>query len=104
MTHGDDGLAEKGQKQLDLHSPNQRRATASFPPGRAIMLRFLVRLRILKNCRCCWIGIAALVALGKPLELWWQDEARFGQKTEITRRLAKRGSRPSAPLDQRTKS
>ena len=32
------------------------------------------------------------------------DEARIGQKTKITRRWAKRGSRPSAPRDQRTAS
>lgn len=38
------------------------------------------------------------------IEVWWQDEARVGQKTKLTRRWAKRGSRPSAPKDQRTKS
>ena len=38
------------------------------------------------------------------IELWWQDEARIGQKNKITRRRAKRGTRPSAPKDQRTKS
>ncbi len=37
------------------------------------------------------------------IEIWWQDEARVGQKNKITRRWAKRGSRPSAPKDQRTK-
>ena len=36
--------------------------------------------------------------------MWWQDEARIGQKNKITRRWAKRGTRPAAPLDQRTKS
>ena len=41
---------------------------------------------------------------GTPIELWWQDEARVGQKNTITRRWAKRGTRPSAPKDQRTKS
>jgi len=37
------------------------------------------------------------------LEIWWQDEARIGQKNKITRRWARRGTRPSAPHDQRTK-
>jgi hypothetical protein len=37
------------------------------------------------------------------IEIWWQDEARIGQKNKITRRWARRGSRPSAPKDQRTK-
>ncbi len=39
-----------------------------------------------------------------PIEIWWQDEARIGQKNKITRRWAKRGTRPSAPKDQRTRS
>ncbi len=42
--------------------------------------------------------------LGTPIEIWWQDEARIGQKNKITRRWAKRGTRPSAPRDQRTRS
>ena len=37
-----------------------------------------------------------------PIEIWWRDEARIGQKNKITRRWAKRGTRPSAPKDQRT--
>ncbi len=41
---------------------------------------------------------------GKPIEVWFQDEARVGQKNTITRRWAKRGTRPSAPRDQRTAS
>jgi hypothetical protein len=38
------------------------------------------------------------------LEIWFADEARIGQKNKITRRWAKRGTRPSAPRDQRTAS
>jgi len=38
------------------------------------------------------------------IEIWFQDEARVGQKTKITRRWAKRGTRPVAPKDQRTRS
>ena len=38
------------------------------------------------------------------IEVWFADEARIGQKNKITRRWAKRGSRPSAPSDQRTAS
>ncbi len=30
------------------------------------------------------------------IEIWWQDEARVGQKTKLTRRWARRGSRPTA--------
>ena len=38
------------------------------------------------------------------IEVWFADEARVGQKNKITRRWAKRGTRPSAPKDQRTAS
>ncbi len=38
------------------------------------------------------------------IEVWFADEARVGQKNKITRRWAKRGTRPSAPSDQRTAS
>src|ERR1700677_1828504 len=38
------------------------------------------------------------------IEVWFADEARVGQKNKITRRWAKRGTRPSAPTDQRTAS
>jgi hypothetical protein len=51
--------------------------------------------------------VAALKAkLGPstPIEIWWQDEARIGQKNKRTRRWARKGTRPSAPHDQRTKS
>ena len=47
--------------------------------------------------------IRARLADGVEIELWWQDEARIGQKNKITRRWAKRGTRPRAPQDQRTK-
>lgn len=40
-------------------------------------------------------------ARGKPLEVWWQDEARIGQQGTLTRVWAERGSRPCAPRDQR---
>src|SRR5216683_3283556 len=48
--------------------------------------------------------IAERDAAGKPIEVWFQDEARIGQKNKITRRWARRGTRPSAPHDQRTRS
>jgi hypothetical protein len=38
------------------------------------------------------------------IELWFADEARIGQKNKLTRRWARRGTRPCAPADQRTAS
>jgi DDE superfamily endonuclease len=37
----------------------------------------------------------------KPLEIWFQDEARIGQKGTLTRVWARIGSRPRAPRDSR---
>jgi DDE superfamily endonuclease len=48
--------------------------------------------------------IAKGEARGKPVEIWFADEARVGQKNKITRRWARRGTRPSAPKDQRTQA
>jgi len=44
------------------------------------------------------------LAAAKPLEIWWQDEARIGQKGTLTRLWARRGSRPPAPRDTRHSS
>ena len=49
-------------------------------------------------------AIRAVLPRATPIALWWQDKARVGQKNGITRRWAKRGTRPSAPKDQRTTS
>jgi transposase len=36
-----------------------------------------------------------------PIEIWFQDEARIGQKNGLVRQWARRGSRPCQPADQR---
>lgn len=38
-----------------------------------------------------------------PIEVWFQDEMRVGQKNPLTRRWAKTGTRPRARRDQRYK-
>src|SRR5580693_9358603 len=53
---------------------------------------------------CARLGPDKVHGVGHHIEVWFQDEARIGQKNKITRRWAKRGSRPSAPHDQRTAS
>jgi len=47
------------------------------------------------------VGAIPAHARDKPIELWWQDEARVGQQGTLTRVWAERGSRPRAPRDQR---
>ncbi len=49
-------------------------------------------------------NIARRAAAGARIEIWFQDEARVGQKNKITRRWARRGTRPRAPHDQCTRS
>ena len=62
------------------------------------------RWRPLKKFPTELATIRASLPSGTPIELWWQDEARIGQNTKITRRWARRGSRLRVPKDQRTKS
>ena len=81
-----------------------RWATADCRRGRGITRRTLMLWSRLKNARHCVAEIAARDAPGKPIEVWFADEARIGQKNQITRRWARRGTRPSAPSDQRTAS
>ena len=40
-------------------------------------------------------------AAGKPIEIWFQDEARVGQQGTLTRIWARHGTRPRAPRDRR---
>jgi hypothetical protein len=61
--------------------------------------------RILKNFPARLDEIAREKSVDPAtIEIWFADEARIGQKNKITRRWAKRGTRPSAPHDQRTAS
>ena len=41
---------------------------------------------------------------GKRIEVWFQDEARIGQKNGRARIWARKGTRPRLPADQRYKS
>ena len=44
------------------------------------------------------------IAYCKPVEIWFQDEARIGQKNGLVRQWARRGTRPSQPADHRYES
>ena len=41
------------------------------------------------------------IAPGTKIEIWFQDEARIGQKNGLVYQWARRGSRPRQPKDQR---
>lgn len=44
------------------------------------------------------------IAARKPIEIWFQDEARIGQKNGLVRQWARRSTRPRQPADQRYES
>ena len=46
-------------------------------------------------------GTLAELPAETPIEIWFQDEARIGQKNGLVRQWARRGSRPRQPADQR---
>ena len=43
----------------------------------------------------------SVIPAATPVEIWFQDEARAGQKNGLVYQWAKRGSRPRQPKDQR---
>jgi len=83
--------------EADRLLPYQR---AAAPPGpgrardRGVQKNFAETLR------------AHLAHLPKrrQIELWFQDEARIGQKNGLVRQWARRGTRPRQPADQRYES
>jgi hypothetical protein len=59
---------------------------------------------IQKNFALRVAEIRATLAPGAPIEVWFQDEMRVGQKNKLTYRWATKGSRRRAVHDQRTQS
>jgi Membrane dipeptidase (Peptidase family M19) len=60
--------------------------------------------RVQKNFAERVAEIRAKLAPDTPVEVWFQDEMRVGQKNKLTYRWARKGSRPRAIHDQRTQS
>ncbi len=59
------------------------------------------RRRRIKNFATLVADAIPEQARGKPIELWWQDEARIGQQGSLSYIWAEQGTRPLAPRDQR---
>src|SRR3954465_4608617 len=59
---------------------------------------------IQKNFALRVAEIRATLPPGTPVEVWFQDEMRVGQKNKLTYRWARKGSGPRAIHDQRTQS
>src|SRR5262249_890740 len=60
--------------------------------------------RVQKNFAERVAEIRAQLAPDTPVEVWFQDEMRVGQKNKLTYRWARKGSRHRAAHDQRTQS
>src|SRR5215207_2042097 len=71
---------------------------------RAIRPRTRRPWRLLKNFAATLNTHRAGLPKGKPIEIWFQDEARIGQKNGLVPQWARRGSRPRQPADQRYES
>ena len=65
---------------------------------------FVVHGGVQKNFALRVAEIRATLPPGTPVEVWFQDEMRVGQKNKLTYRWARKGSRPRAIHDQRTQS
>lgn len=63
--------------------------------------RTLKRSGRIRNFAALVAEVIPAGARGRPIELWWQDEARIGQQGGLTYRWAERGNRSPAPRDQR---
>ena len=82
-------------------SSSASRTSARVP---AIRPRTRRPWRVLKNFAATLNTHRAGLPKGKPIEIWFQDEARIGQKNGLVRQWARRGSRPRQPADQRCES
>jgi hypothetical protein len=75
--------------------------SGAYRCGHAVPSRMPRARRRIKNFPDLVAAVIPEDARGKPIELWWQDEACVGQQGTLTRVWAERGSRPRAPRDQR---
>jgi len=94
------GLEADPEPRVARHGLSQAFGAAAAPcPGRG------GGRDVQKNFPATLAGIAEDKGTDRDaVEIWFADEARVGQKNKITRRWARRGSRPAAPQDQRTAS
>ena len=77
-------------------------ASGGFRCGHAVPIKDAASQEANKKTLPIWLPTPSRAcANDKPIEIWWQDEARIGQQGTLTRVWAERGSRPRAPRDQR---
>ncbi len=102
-------VAKHIEKRPLTRLKRERRRYAGRVPGRLPVVQIHLRFRTIiaafkKNFPATLRAHLAHVRKGKPIEIWFQDEARIGQKNGVVRQWARRGSRPRQPADQRYES
>ena len=76
-------------------------ASRTSAPGRVIRLRTSGSSRLSKKLPARAEGSSRRLPETTPVEIWFEDEARIGQKNGQVRQWARRGTRPRQPADQR---
>src|SRR6266403_540994 len=93
-----------GIGRYDLSRPQDLGLLACERPAQGLQAECRGHGRVQKNFAERVAEIRAQLAPCTPLEVWFQDEMRVGQKNKLTYRWAMKGSRPRAAHDQRTQS
>src|SRR6516162_3676053 len=101
---GADGVRALGIGRYDLSRPQEVGLLACERPAEGLQAECRGHGRVQKNFAERVEEIRAQLAPCTPLEVWFQDEMRVGQKNKLTYRWARKGSRPRAAHDQRTQS
>src|SRR5262249_52846542 len=87
-----------------LSRPQELGLLACERPPQGLQAECRGHARVQKNFAERVAEVRAQLAPDTPVEVWFQDEMRVGQKNKLTYRWARKGSRPRAARDQRTQS
>src|SRR5204862_4575724 len=98
------GVCALGVGRHDLSRPEGLGPLACERPREGLQTGRRGHHNVQKNFAIRVAEIRATLAPGTPIEVWFQDEMRVGQKNKLTYRWATKGSRPRAIHDQRTQS
>lgn len=88
-------------RQSRLVASSSGLASRISAPARCTPHRMRRRLRLLKKFPALVAEVVNTLAPATPIEIWFQDEMRVGQKNGLVYQWAKKGTRPRQPKDQR---
>src|SRR5467141_2921215 len=88
-------------RQWRLVASSSGLASRISAPARCTPHRMRRRLRLLKKLPRSGRRGCEYLAPATPIEVWFQDKMRVGQKNGLVYQWAKKGSRPRQPKDQR---